>query len=112
MSAEGRIRTFTNWDKESGKPSHSVNFRASLGYSENYEDWNLYARTGVSSNVSLHGKGVQTVSLTVIGGIGYNISEDKSLYVELEFSRGYDYQKRDWKPTTKPSVNVGYRYNF
>lgn len=112
MTGEGRIRTFTNWDKDGGKPSHSVNFRASLGYSENYGDWNLYARAGVSSNVSLHGKGVQTISPTVIGGVGYNISKDQSFYGELEFSRGYDYQKREWKPITQPSVNVGYRYNF
>lgn len=112
LSGEVRARSFTNWDKDGGKPTYSANFRGSIGYSTTYDDWSLYARAGVSANVSLHGEGVQTVSPTVICGIGYNVTPDSSIYAEAELSRGYDCQNHKWKSAVQPTLTFGGRVNF
>ncbi len=109
LTGEARTRVFTNWDKDGGEPAHSVNFRGSIGYSTNYEDWNLYVRAGASATASLHGNGLQTIAPTVIGGVGYNITQDFNMYLEADISRGYDCQEQKWKHSTKPTITFGFK---
>ena len=109
LTGEARARVFTNWDKDGGEPAHSVNFRGSIGYSTNYEDWNLYVRAGASATASLHGDGLQTIAPTVIGGVGYNITQDFNMSLEADISRGYDCQEQKWKHPINPTITFGFK---
>lgn len=111
-SQELRLRYFTNWEKDGGKPQHSLNLRGSLGYSEKFNDFSVYFRGGVSTNVSLHGDGIQSVGPMALAGVEYKISDNCAIYGEIETSRAYDIQNSKWKDYVAPSLNLGVNYNF
>ena len=111
-SLEARGRVFTNWNKDGGKPVYSSNFRGTIGWSDKYDDWGFYARTGVSANISMHGKGVQTVSPMGLIGISYDFTPETSGYMELEASKPYDCKEKQWSERVTSSINIGCKTNF
>ncbi len=73
--------------------------------------WSLYEIAGLNSNISLQGKGLQSLTPTSITGVGYNINKNWNVYAEGELSKTYSLTDNSWKDLSS-SVYLGTKYTF
>lgn len=110
IALESRTRYLLDKQK-TGDLKQNITERMALKYSKNVGKFNFYEILGANVKYSVDENKFKSLSGVSLTGVGTKIANNLSAYTEVELSKTYNVQNKNWGAFS-PAVYVGLNYNF